>query len=140
MSGDNGLHKVAAGGAALVGTFLVLGAYGHFEAVWPAISRGGKSGNAMALALPGVILVFTGVFSVALCKSLWDGRRMAVDAALAINTLALVYLVYLLLRGVPGHPVGLFTGIVACNVTLLAATRAGLVWPAPKATIDKDTT
>jgi hypothetical protein len=46
-----------------------------------------------------------------------------------INSLVLLYLVYLLIRGLPDHPITIFTGVVACNLAVLASTRAGLAWP-----------
>lgn len=128
MKTRNGLYPLSAAGLLLVGAFLMLGAYGHFEAVLPSLSDVDQDANTFALLLPGLILAAAGVLSVALCKSLWDGSRRGLDAALAINTLALGYLLYLLWKGVPGHPVAMFTGIVACNLLLLLATRLGMVW------------
>ncbi len=121
----NSLHTLCAVGAVLVGTFLLMGAYGHLEAVLPIEGDG-----AFALVLPGLILASGGLVNLALCKWLWDGSERALSGALVINALALVYLLYLLAIGVPGHPVAMFTGIVACYWALLLATRLGLVWPA----------
>ena len=132
MRRDNGLNKVTAGGAVLVGTFLILGAYGHFDAVWPSITGDDPATDATALLLPGLILAASGLLGIALCKALWSGLRHAFDAAIVINVLTLVYLVYLLGKGVPGHPIGVFTGIVACNLVLVLAPRLGLVWPTRK--------
>ncbi len=129
MSTRNGLHRLAAGGAVLVGTFLMMGAYGHIMAVLPVMQSGASDSGSFALSLPGVILATAGVLSVALCKALWDGRPWALNGAIVINALALIYFSYLLWRGLPGHPVAMFTGVVACNTVLLLATRFGLVWP-----------
>ena len=126
----NGLHRLAAAGAVLVGVFLLMGAAGHFEAVLPVIDDPEREANGFALLLPGLILAAAGVFSVSLCKALWDAARWAVNVALTTNALALIYLLYLMWRGVPDHPVALFTGIVACNLLVLVVTRAGLTWPA----------
>lgn len=128
MKTRNGLHPLSAIGSVLVGTFLVLGAYGHFTAVLPSLSGADRDANTFTLLLPGLILAAAGLLSAALCKVLWDGRRWALDAALGINVMALGYLLYLLWKGVPDHPVAMFSGIVACNLVLLCATRLGLVW------------
>ncbi len=138
MRRDNGLNKVTAVGAVLVGTFLILGAYGHFEAVWPSITGDDPATDAKALLLPGLILAASGLLGVTLCKALWDGRRQAFDVAIAINALTLVYLVYLLGKGVPDHPIGVFTGVVACNLVLVLAPRLGLVWPARASATDEE--
>ncbi|MEL7448473.1 MAG: hypothetical protein AAFN78_04645 [Pseudomonadota bacterium] len=134
----NGLHRVAAGGAVLVGIFLLMGAAGHFEAVLPVVNDPGREGSGFALLVPGLILAAAGLFSVSLCKALWDARRWGINVALTTNALALVYLLYLMWRGVPDHPVALFTGIVACNLLVLVATRAGLVWPAQSPSSGED--
>lgn len=127
----NGLYRLAAISAILVGVFLILGGYGHIVGVLPRISAAESVAEQLRLWSPGLILGLAGAFSIALSRMLWGGRRLAVDAALGISALALSYLVYLLHRGVPEHPVGLFTGIVACQGVLLLALRAGLVWPVP---------
>ena len=129
MNADNGLHKLTAVGAVLVGAFLLLGAAGHFRAVLPLIDADPDHADAFRLLLPGIILAASGLLSAALCKVLWEGRKRALDVAAGINAAALAYLLYLLWKGVPDHPVALFTGIVACNLVVLAATRFGLVWP-----------
>lgn len=124
----NGLHKLTALGAVLVGVFFLAGAYGHFEAVWPLIT--GEAANRTALIVPGAILAAAGVICLALCKPLWDGVGAALDGALVINVLALGYFLFLMGKGeVADHPIGIFTGVVACNLVLLLATRFGLVWP-----------
>jgi hypothetical protein len=128
MKAHNGLYPLSAAGSLLAGIFLLLGAYGHFEAVLPSLSAAHDDANAFALLLPGSILAAAGVLSVALCKSLWDGRRRGLNAALTINTLTLAYLLYLMWQGVPNHPVAVFTGIVACNLVVLLTTRLGMVW------------
>ena len=120
----NGLYRLAAAGAVLVGSFLLLGAYGHLDAVLPTEGDG-----VFRLLLPGLILAGIGLINLLSCKWLWDGSRPSLSIALATNALALTYLLYLLARGVPGHPVALFTGIVACYWVLLLAIRFGLVWP-----------
>ena len=131
----NGLHTLAAVGALLVGVFLIMGAYGHFQAVWPMIT--GDAPNATALAMPGIILAATGILSVGLCKMLRGGVSAAFDANLVIDSLALGYFLYLLGMGnVPDHPIGVFAGVMACNLVLLAVTRLGLVWPVAPDPID----
>ncbi|WOJ97908.1 hypothetical protein R0137_04855 [Congregibacter brevis] len=129
MMHSNGLHKIAAAGAVIVGAFLIMGAYGHFAAVLPLMSDAETLAAQLRLWVPGLILGSAGALSAAMVKMLWSGRRIALDVALGINTLAVLYFGYLLWKGVPGHPVGLFTGIVSCNLVLLLATRLGLIWP-----------
>ena len=125
----NGLNKLTALGAVLVGVFFLAGAYGHYQAVWPLIT--GNAGNSTALIVPGAILAVAGLVSISLCRALWDGGGASIDVALAINALALGYFLFLMWKGeVPDHPIGIFTGVVACNLVLLAVTRLGLVWPA----------
>ncbi len=133
----NGLHKLTALGAVLVGVFFLAGAYGHYEAVWPLIT--GDAANKTALIGPGAILAMAGVISIALCKPLWDGMGTALDATIVINVLALGYFLFLMGQGeVPDHPIGIFAGVVACNLVLLMATRLGLVWPAVAAPDSND--
>lgn len=128
----NLLYVLAAIGGAFVGCSLLLGAYGHLAAVLPAI--GGEDNASivrrLALVLPGLFLLVPGVLNFALCRFLWDGKLWSLRLALTGNGLALAYLVYLLWKGVPGHPVGIFLAIIASYVVLLGAIRSGLIWPA----------
>lgn len=123
---ENRLPRVGAGGAILVGAFLLLGAHGHVEAVLPAV----RSGGSLWLLVPGLVLGVAGAVNIALCKLVWDARPSGLDAALAVNVLTLLYLVWLLRTGVPGHPIAIFTGVVASHAVLLAGNRFGLRWPA----------
>lgn len=126
---ENRLPRVGAGGAILVGAFLLLGAHGHVEAVLPAVRDG--TGESLWLLLPGLILGVAGAANIGLCKLVWDASPAGLTAAVTVNSLALLYLAWLLWTGVvPDHPIALFTGVVASYVVLLAANRCGLVWPA----------
>lgn len=128
---NNLLYRLAAIGGVLVGIFLLLGAYGHLAAVLPAISSesGGEIVQQFALLLPGLLLFVSGVLNAALCKYLWDEKQWSLQLALLSNVVVLTYLGYLLWKGVPDHPVGMFLAMVASHVVLLGATRVGLVWP-----------
>ena len=127
----NSLYSLASVGGVLLGAFLLAGAYGHFEAVWPMIDSGADSKRRIALLLPGTVLLVTGLVNVGLCWTLWIGRHWSLHLALALNSLATIYIGYLLYRGVvPDHPIGIFLALVSSYVLLLGAIRAGLTWPA----------
>lgn len=125
----NGLPSIASAGSVLLGVFLIMGAYGHFIAVLPLMADAATVAAHLRLSAPGLILGLAGVLNITLAKSLWRGHRIGINVALGINTLALVYFVYLLWKNVPNHPIGLFAGIVSCDLVLLLGTRLGLVWP-----------
>ena len=127
----NGLHVLAAAVAVVLGLFLLAGAGGHLVATWPALSGGDlAAGRRILLLLPGLVLLTGAVVNLALCWALWLGRRWAQHAALVCNVGVAVYCGWLLVRGVPEHPIGLFVAMVSSDVVLLGAIRAGLVWPA----------
>ncbi|MFK8030488.1 MAG: hypothetical protein AB8G18_09635 [Gammaproteobacteria bacterium] len=132
-SSRNSLYSLAAAGGALLGLFLVGAAGGHFTAVWPAVGSGSElsAGSRFALLLPGLILALTGLVNIVLCRVLWMGVSWALILVLLCNSLAVMYLVYLMLSEVaPNHPIGIFTALVSSYVVLLVALRMGLVWPA----------
>lgn len=129
---SNSLYRVAAGGGVVLGVFLLLGGFGHLQAVRPALEQAGSTSDASAFALllPALMLLTTGLIDIALCRALWRGSAWSLNLALLSNTLATTYLMYLLAQGVPGHPIGLFLALVASFVLLLGVIRLGLVWPA----------
>ncbi|UHQ55794.1 hypothetical protein [Microbulbifer sp. YPW16] len=127
----NSLYSLAAVGAVLLGALLTLGAYGHFAAVWgQMISEDTALPRRLLLMLPGVTLAGAAVLNILLSKPLWQARGYALTATLVGNLVATAYLVYLLVRGVPGHPIGIFLALEMSLVILLVSIRAGLVWPA----------
>ncbi|WP_444946626.1 hypothetical protein ACJJIP_08275 [Microbulbifer sp. VTAC004] len=127
----NALYRLAAISAVILGLFLTLGAQGHFTAVWPLVASDGMGlSRRLLLMLPGVMLAGTAVLNFLLCKPLWQVRGYALNVTLAGNLLAMCYLFYLMIRGVPNHPIGVFLALEMSFVLLLVATRAGLVWPA----------
>ena len=129
----NGLNALAAAAAVLLGLFLLAGASGHLVATWPAMSNGDLStGQRVVLMLPGLILLTGAVVNLGLCWALWSGTRWALHTALACNLGVAVYCGWLLVRGVPEHPIGLFLAVVASDIVLLGAIRIGLVWPAAR--------
>lgn len=136
----NALYRLAAIGAVILGLFLTLGAQGHFIAVWPLVTSDGMDlSRRLLLMLPGVMLAGTAVLNLLLCKPLWQDRRYALHVTLAGNLLTMGYLLYLMIRGVPNHPIGVFLALEVSFVLLLVATRAGLVWPAVAETpVEKD--
>ncbi|MEM7612092.1 MAG: hypothetical protein AAF270_10455 [Pseudomonadota bacterium] len=123
----NLLPRTAAIGGVLLGLMLAAGAYGHIFAVWSMIDAN------RTLLLPALSLAFASLINIALCPPLWVGEQWAVTAALIANAAATGYLVYLLLQGVPNHPIGFFVALVSSHVVVLGAVRAGLVWPAVRA-------
>lgn len=127
----NALYNLAAGGAVLLGAFLTLGAYGHFAAVWAQMMGEDTAlQRRFLLMLPGAMLAGTAVLNILLSKPLWQARGYALTVTLAGNLLTTVYLIYLLIRSVPGHPIGTFLALEMSYVILLAGIRAGLAWPA----------
>jgi len=132
QSTRNSLYSLASVGGALLGIFLIGGAYGHFAAVWPAADDAihVADKNRFALLLPGLVLVVTGLINVGLCRVLWTGVSWSVQLALFINLFASIYLAYLMSTDIPNHPIGLFLALVSSQGLLLCAIRFGLVWPA----------
>ncbi|MFI2810039.1 hypothetical protein [Microbulbifer sp. JSM ZJ756] len=127
----NSLYSLAAVGAVLLGILLTMGAYGHFAAVWEQMMSDETAlPRRLLLMLPGATLAGTAVLNILLSKPLWQGRGYALTATLVGNLLATAYLVYLIIRGVPGHPIGIFLALEMSLVILLVSIRAGLVWPA----------
>ena len=82
----------------------------------------------LLLMLPGVMLVGTAALNVLLSKPLWQGRGYALTITLAGNLLTMLYLIYLMIKDVPDHPIGVFLALEMSLVILLVAIRAGLVW------------
>ncbi|MEJ2419417.1 MAG: hypothetical protein P8Y45_21335 [Exilibacterium sp.] len=105
-----------------------MGAYGHFVAVWAQMTGEDTAiQRRLLLMLPGAMLAGTAVLNILLSKSLWQARGYALTVAL-MGTM--VYLIYLLIRVVPDHPIGIFLALETSYVILLLGIRAGLVWPA----------
>lgn len=129
----NTLHSLVAVGGVLLGVFLLAGAYGHFAAIWPTLGDAARAslGERFGLLKPGLILLAAGLVDIGVCQALWKARNWALQLALAVNVVVMIYLGWLLAKGVPGHPIGLFLGLVSSYVVLLLAIRAGLVWPTP---------
>ena len=131
----NNLYNLAAVNAVLLGALLTLGANGHFVAVWAQlIDQDAVIQHRLLLLLPGATLAGTALLNILLCKPLWQARGYALNITLAGNLLAMLYFIYLMLKGVPDHPIGVFLALEMSFVILLVVTRAGLAWPAPDAT------
>ena len=130
-SQSNALYNLAAVGAVFLGVLLTLGANGHFVAVWAQmVDSDAALQRRLLLMLPGAMLAGTAALNILLSKPLWQARRYALTAALIGNLITMLYLVYLLMQGVPGHPIGVFLALEMSFVILLLGIRAGLVWPA----------
>jgi len=130
----NALYNLAAVGALLLSALLTLGAYGHFVAVWSQITGEDTALlRRFLLMLPGAILAGTAALNILFSKPLWQARGYALSATLAGNLFAMLYLIYLMIQGVPDHPIGVFLTLEMSMVILLIAIRGGLVWPAPGA-------
>lgn len=127
----NALYNLAAAGAVLLGVLITLGAYGHFVAVWSQITGEDTALlRRLLLMLPGATLAGTAALNILLSKPLWQARGYALTVTLVGNLLAMLYLIYLMIQGVPDHPIGVFLALEMSFVILLIAIRAGLVWPA----------
>lgn len=128
----NLLPPLASVAGVLVGVFLVLGAYGHFTAVWPTLvgSAGAPVFKRLMLIVPSVVLVLTGVMNIGFCRLLWTRVAWTLKLALMCNLATVIYLTYLMITGIAGHPIGLFLALSCSYVLVLGAIRAGLVWPA----------
>ncbi|SDZ79675.1 hypothetical protein [Microbulbifer marinus] len=128
---QNALYKVAAAGAVLLSVLLTLGANGHFVAIWAQVmSEDTALPRRLLLMLPGAMLAGTAALNILLSKPLWQARGYALSITLAGNLLATLYLIYLMIQGVPDHPIGVFLALEMSFVILLVVIRAGLVWPA----------
>ncbi|WP_078085613.1 hypothetical protein [Microbulbifer mangrovi] len=126
----NSLYRLAAVGALLLSIFLALGAYGHFVAVWLQLAGEDTALlRRLLLMLPGVTLAGTATLNILFSKPLWQARDYALTATLTGNLAAMLYLIYLMIQGVPDHPIGVFLALEMSLVILLLGIRAGLVWP-----------
>ncbi len=127
---DNDLYRLAAVTGLLLGSFLLAGASGHLIAVWPILplESGEISAQVWSLLFPGLVLACGCIANLTLTIGLWRGRSRAMYASLSFNAVCAIYLAFLLAKGVPGHPIGKFLTLVSCQVLLLSAIAAGLVW------------
>ena len=127
---QNALYSLVAAGAVLLGVLLTLGAYGHFVAIWPQVTGEDTAlPRRLLLMLPGAMLAGTAALNILFSKPLWQARGYALTITLAGNLLTMLYLIYLMIQGVPDHPIGVFLALEMSLVILLVAIRAGLVWP-----------
>ncbi|MCQ3830698.1 hypothetical protein HXX02_14760 [Microbulbifer elongatus] len=131
----NNLYNLAAVGALLLAAFLTLGAYGHFVAIWAqAMSEDAALARRLLLMLPGTILAGAAALNMLFSRPLWQAHSYALTATLVGNLLATLYLIYLMITGVPDHPIGVFLTLETSLLILLTALRCGLVWPVASVT------
>jgi len=120
------LCKISAFAAVLVGVFLILGGYGHLEAIIAGIrSQGEQPGMAFLprMATGGVLLI-PGLFNIAASPWIWLGKSQALLLSLVLTLASFLYFVYLLVVGVPDHPIAAFAVIVGAYLALLIFTRS----------------
>lgn len=114
-------YRLAALAAAAVGVFLLLGSFGHLGATWPLVQNTSVAG--WLLLLPGVFLLLLGLFNLLATWGLWKGSPALYSTAMALNGIFLAYLAFLLVSGLPGHPLWFFTLMMGIYCCLLAAVR-----------------
>ncbi|WP_231757241.1 hypothetical protein [Microbulbifer elongatus] len=85
--------------------------------------------------LPGTILAGAAVLNMLFSRPLWQTHSYALTATLVGNLLATLYLIYLMIAGVPDHPIGVFLTMKTSLLILLTALRCGLVWPVAGVTL-----
>lgn len=136
---DNDLYRLAAIASFLLGLVLMAGASGHLLAVWPALgSDSGSSGpRGWLILLPGFALAGACMANVMCTLALWRRRPLALHVSLVVNASCATYLAFLLAKGIPGHPIGIFLTLVMSQIVLLSAIAAGLVWPVVDQTASK---
>lgn len=131
--------RPAAGVAALlVGIFLILGGQGHLAAMLEVVreSRQPLGFEHLSILATGGILLVPGMLNLGLAWWILRGRRAAVLTALLATLAAFVYLVYLLIIGVPDHPIATFVIVLGVHLFMLAATLKGLAVPDTPLTAD----
>jgi hypothetical protein len=114
-------YRITALVAAAVGVFLLLGSFGHLGATWALVQ--GTSLAGLILLLPGIFLLGLGLFNLAATWGLWKGSRPLYSTAVALNGIFLAYLAFLLLSGLPGHPLLFFILMMGIYCSLLAVVR-----------------
>ena len=129
INAHNSLYPISATTGGLLTILLTLGAYGHFAAIWLQLVNSPEAWRSALLALPGLMLAATAAINLLLFKPLWQTKHWALWGALTANALTLCYLVWLMWRGVPNHPIGVFLTLQLSYVIMLSATAAGLRWP-----------
>lgn len=134
----NMLPRLASVAGVLLGLFLMLGAYGHFAAVWPTLADSADATifKRFVLIVPGAVLVLTGAINIGFCRLLWTSVAWTLKLALVFNMATVIYLTYLLTTDITGHPIGLFLALVSSHALVLGAISMGLAWPAMDARSD----
>jgi len=129
---SNLLYRLAALYGTLLGTLLILGAFGHIQGVWMRLIADSNLpiSSKLPLLLPGVILAATGLLNFLFFRALWEAKEKAQSITLLVNVIASIYFAKLLHQGIPDHPIGLFLSSSLCHVILLSVIHAGLSWPA----------
>lgn len=130
----NDLYRLAAVTSVLLALFLFAGASGHLVAIWPEMSAtdAGATPRQWLLLVPGLVLAIGCVANGTLALGLWLRRALARNIALLVNAACAAYFAYLLAKGVPGHPIGIFLSLVLSQILILSGLLLGLVWPSGK--------
>jgi hypothetical protein len=114
-------YRLTALAAAAVGIFLLLGSFGHLGATWPLVKETSVAG--LLLLLPGIFLLGLGLFNLFATWGLWKGSQPLYSTAVGLNGIFLAYLAFLLLSGLPGHPLWFFILMMGIYCGLLAVVR-----------------
>jgi hypothetical protein len=115
------LFRFTSVAAFVVGVFLILGGAGHLQAIYEQIQTNHLTinfGLIPALASGGV-LVIPGALNLFICPWIGKGGNRAVLWCIFATLAAFLYLAYLMVTGVPDHPIMLFTLIVGAYLVLL---------------------
>jgi hypothetical protein len=122
------LTKITAVAALVVGVFLALGGFGHLQGTWGGISNNDELSGLQIFAMlaSGGVLLIPGLINIGSCIWIWRAKPKALLINTMVTLLAFAYLVYLLIAGVPNHPIGFFAIILAAYLVLLFNARKSL--------------
>jgi len=119
---------LTASASLVVGVFLVMGGYGHLNAVIPIWLAQDQSFGISSLVLlaTGGVLLLPGVINLVTCWWIWRRRKWAFVLSLAATSASFLYLAYLLITGVPGHPIVFFAVLIGAYLALLVYAWSNL--------------
>jgi hypothetical protein len=122
------LTKITAVAALVVGVFLVIGGYGHLQGTWGGLTDNNElSGlETFTMLASGGVLLIPGLINIVSCIWIWRAKPKALLFSILVTLIAFAYLFYLLVNGVPNHPIGFFALLLAAYLLLLLYTRSDL--------------